>query len=68
MRNELKVNELYTLKETIAAEIFEGVTYPWEVLPKIGAFILELGKKLPADEYEKKGEDVWIAKSERMHR
>ncbi|MCI8940159.1 MAG: UDP-N-acetylglucosamine pyrophosphorylase [Dorea sp.] len=66
MRNELTVNELYTLKETIAAEIFEGVTYPWEVLPKIGAFILELGKKLPADEYEKKGEDVWIAKSAKV--
>ena len=31
---ELTVKELYTLDETIAKDIFEGVTYPWEVLPK----------------------------------
>lgn len=60
---ELTVEELYTLDETIAKGIFEGVTYPWEVLPKIGAFILELGKTLPKEEYDKVGEDVWIAKS-----
>ena len=60
---DLTVKELYTLEETIAKDIFEGVTYPWEVLPKISAFILELGKTLPEDEYDKVGEDVWIAKS-----
>ena len=40
---ELTVKELYTLDETIAKDIFEGVTYPWEVLPKISRFIVELG-------------------------
>ena len=43
---ELTVNELYDLNETIAKDIFDGVTYPWEVLPKIGDFIVELGKTL----------------------
>ena len=43
---ELTVNELYDLNETIAKDIFDGVTYPWEVLPKIGYFIVELGKTL----------------------
>ena len=60
---ELTVKELYTLEETIAKEIFDGVTYPWEVLPKIGEFILRLGASLPEEEYDKVGEDVWIAKS-----
>ena len=55
---EITVKELYTLDETIAKDLFEGVTYPWEVLPKISAFILKLGATLPADEY-----DVWIARS-----
>ena len=41
---ELTVRELYTLDETIAKEIFEGVTYPWEVLPKISEFIRRLGE------------------------
>lgn len=63
MVDELTVKELYTLDETIARELLEQVTYPWEALPKIGSFILELGKTLPEEEYEKKGEDIWIAKS-----
>ena len=51
------------MDETIAKDIFEGATYPWEILPKISGFIKELGKTLPADEYDQVGEDVWIAKS-----
>lgn len=31
---ELTVNELYDLNETIAKDIFDDVTYPWEVLPE----------------------------------
>jgi N-acetylglucosamine-1-phosphate uridyltransferase (contains nucleotidyltransferase and I-patch acetyltransferase domains) len=60
---ELTVLELYTLEETIAKDIFVGVTYPWEVLPKIGDFILQLGATLSEKEYERIGEDIWIAKS-----
>ncbi len=58
-----KISNMYTLSETIAAGLFEGAEYPWEVLPKIHDFILELGKSLPADKFEKRGEDIWIAKS-----
>lgn len=66
MVKELTINELYTLDETIAKDLFEGATYPWEVLPKIGAFILELGKTLSEDEYDKVGEDVWVAKNAKV--
>ena len=59
----LKNSNLFTFSETIAADIFEGTTYPWEVLPKIGEFILTLGETLSEEEYEKKGDNVWIAKS-----
>lgn len=59
----LTIEALYTLEETIAGAIFQGLAYPWEALPKIHDFILELGKTLPEEEYEKAGEDVWIAKS-----
>ena len=58
-----KIENLFDLNETIAADLFEGCTYPWEVLPRISGFIKELGEKLDPEEYEKKGEDVWIAKS-----
>ncbi|HIZ80936.1 MAG TPA: UDP-N-acetylglucosamine pyrophosphorylase [Candidatus Mediterraneibacter pullistercoris] len=62
----LTVKELYTLEETIAGDIFEGVTYPWEVLPKISAFIVELGNTLDEEEYERRGENVWVAKSAKV--
>ena len=60
---ECKIKNLYNLEETIAKELLESVEYPWEALPKISDFILELGKKLDTNKYEKIGEDVWIAKS-----
>lgn len=63
---ELTVKELFTLEETIGADIFEGVTYPWEILPCIGNFILKLGQSLKEGEYEKRGEDIWIAKSAKV--
>ena len=59
----ITVKDLYTLEETIAASIFEGVEYPWEVLPKIKEYILQLGPTLPTDKYEQVKENVWIAKS-----
>ena len=62
----LTVKELYTLDQTIAKDIFKDVTYPWEVLPKISSFIVELGNTLNSDEYEKRGENVWIAKSAKI--
>ena len=62
----IRIENMYDLNETIAAEIFEGKTYPWEVLPKISSFILELGATLSEDEYEKRGENVWVAKSAKV--
>lgn len=58
-----KIANLYNLNETIARSLFDGAVYPWEVLPKIGAYILELGRSLSSEEYDQVGEDVWIAKS-----
>ena len=60
---EYSIEKMYNLDETIASDLLESAKYPWEVLPKIHDYILELGKKLPADKFEKRGEDVWIAKS-----
>lgn len=66
MSNSITVSELYDLNETIAADLFEGVTYPWEVLPKIHDFILELGKSLPKELFEERGENIWVAKSAKV--
>ena len=51
--DQITIKDLYNLEETIAGELFAGKTYPWEVLPEIGAFIVKLGNTLDPQEYEK---------------
>ena len=60
---QITIPDLYDLKETIASELLEGATYPWEVLPNIHDFILKLGETLSEELYEKRGENIWVAKS-----
>lgn len=64
--NQCKISNLYNLDETIAKKIFNGCEYPWEVLPRIKDFIIELGQTLNSEEYNKIGENVWIAKSAKI--
>lgn len=64
---QFEISSLYTLSETIAAEIFEGQQYPWEVLPAIGEFIIRLGNSLPWERYEKRDGNIWIAKSANVY-
>lgn len=66
MMKGFTIEKLLDLKETMAAELFEGKTYPWEVLPEIKDFILKLGKTLDPDEYEYREGDIWIAKSAKI--
>lgn len=60
------VTELFDLQHTIAAELFVGVEYPWQVLPRISDFIVKLGNELPQDEFVKTGENIWISKSAKI--
>lgn len=62
----IEISSLFSMENTIAAPVFEGKKYPFEVLPDIGDFILELGKALDPEIFEKKGEDIWIARSAKV--
>lgn len=63
---QFTIEHLYTLNETIADALFDKAVYPWEVLPRIGDFILELGKKLPTEIFTEVEEHVWVAKSAKI--
>ena len=58
----ITIKDLYDLNETIAKDLFEGKTYPWEVLPEIGDFVTKLGETL-SDEFDHPEENIWIHKS-----
>lgn len=67
MNENIAITSLFDLNETIAAEIFADCTYPWEVLEKIGDFIVSLGKTLSSAEYEQRGENIWVHKSANVY-
>lgn len=58
----LKMEEILDLTHSIAADIFEGKTYPWEALEDISAFIVEKGKTLSSEAFDSPQDGVWIAK------
>lgn len=63
---KLMIKNLFDLDKTIAKDLFEGAVYPWEVLPKIKEFIVKLGNTLDPEIYEKRGDDIWVAKSAKV--
>jgi NDP-sugar pyrophosphorylase family protein len=63
MNDAISIPNLLDLNETIAAGLFEGCVYPWEVLPKIAGYIRALGPLLPSDEFEQRSPEIWIARS-----
>ena len=66
MSDKIKINELYDLNETIAADYLKGFEYPWEALAGIKEFIVKLGETLPMDKFDKIGDDIWVAKSAKV--
>lgn len=59
---KLEIRDLLDTDQTIAAALFEGRRYPWEVLGSIGEFISELGRQLPGETYAQIAPDVWVAR------
>lgn len=66
-KEAMSIANLYDLSHTMAKPLMENFTYPWEVLPLIGEFILGLGETLPAEEYERREGNVWIARSAKLY-
>ena len=62
-KEQTKITELYDLTHTLAADYLSQFTYPWEALQGISDFIIELGNSLDENEYEKRGENIWIHKT-----
>ena len=63
----VKITDLFDLSHTVAADYLAKFTYPWEALAGIGELIVEIGKTLDPELYEKRGEDIWISKSAKIY-
>ena len=62
----LEIKNLYNIEQTIAKKYFEKEKYPWELLAKINKIIIEIGENLDSTKYDKKEENIWIAKSAKI--
>ncbi|MDD3653581.1 MAG: UDP-N-acetylglucosamine pyrophosphorylase [Desulfotomaculaceae bacterium] len=63
MNSGIKISDLFDFRETIAKDIFAGCEYPWEIIPKIKSFILELGETLSRIDFDHPADDIWIART-----
>ena len=61
-----KIKNMYDLSQSIAGEYLSQFTYPWEALKGISEFIKKLGPTLDPEKFEKRGEDIWVAKSAKV--
>ncbi len=59
----LKIEHLLDVRKSISFALFQKFKFPWEVLPEIKNYILELGNSLSSTEFIKKNKDIWISKS-----
>ncbi len=57
--------ELFDLSATLARRLFDGVAYPWQVLDRLEAFVLELGPRLGPD-YEQIVSGVWVGRGTKV--
>ena len=62
----LQIRNLLNLNETISFKLFEKFVYPWEVLPYISDFVINLGNSLGETKFDKIGENIWVSKSAKI--
>lgn len=63
MINNVRCDRLFTTEgSSVALDYILAYNYPWDVLPNIKRIILEIGESLDPEEYERRGEDIWVSK------
>ncbi|MBO4283639.1 MAG: UDP-N-acetylglucosamine pyrophosphorylase [Clostridia bacterium] len=60
------IGDLLDLSHTLAAPLFEGKRYPWEILAELKDFIKALGASLPREEYDEIAPEVWVHKTAKI--
>ena len=62
MIKQVKIAELFDAITPYLQDLFDGCTYPWEVLPKIGSYIKLLMEK-DMDGFREIAPGVWVGES-----
>ncbi len=60
---KIRTKSIFSLEHSLAGDYLSEFKYPWEALGGISELIMNLGKKLSADEYDSPSENIWIHKT-----
>ena len=63
VRYAMETEALFDFSHTVMGDFLKKCRYPWQALPQIGAWIVQVGGTLSPSDYERVGEGVWIARS-----
>lgn len=67
MINKARCDSLFTTEgSSVALDYILAYDYPWDVLPNIKRIILDIGESLDPELYEKRDEDIWVARSAKI--
>ena len=62
----VKIQDLFDLSHTAAADYLRQFEYPWEALEGISQLILSLGSTLPEEEYDQPQPQVWVHRTAKV--
>lgn len=63
---QCRIENMYDLSETIAADYMKTAEYPWELLEGLSEYIKKKGASLDSEKFDHPAEDVWVAKSAKV--
>ena len=61
-----KITELFDLSQSISSSYLRRHKYPWEALPGLAEYILELGPTLNKSIYTEQFPGIWVARSAKI--
>ena len=67
MSELLQTQNFFDVSHSLAGKELKKTKYPWEALPQIGAWVRAIGETLPAADYERRGADVWVARTAKVY-
>ena len=62
----VKIQDLFDLSHTTAADYLRQYEYPWEALEGISQLILTLGRALSTEEYDQPQPQVWVHRTAKV--
>lgn len=63
---DVKIQDLFDLSHTVAADYLRQFVYPWEALEGISQLILSLGSALSPEEYDQPQPQVWVHRTAKV--